>query len=208
MPTRRQTLALTLPLAAGVALTTRGAVAQTATAARPNPMPAALRTALERDPTAPVLGNPKGDITLSEFFDYNCPYCKTVMPMMQRLIAADPGLRVVFREWPVFGEGSDFAARAALAALRHAAPALSVTLSEALEELAQLRRHAAAAQALVVRGVVGKDQFQPPLGLVEDRAHGGFQMRGAAEIGHDDRNEGPGRVRGSHAGVSRRLHHM
>ena len=117
MPTRRQTLALTLPLAAGVALTTRGAVAQTATAARPNPMPAALRTALERDPTAPVLGNPKGDITLSEFFDYNCPHCKTIMPMMQRLIAADPGLRVVFREWPVFGEDSEFAARAALAAL-------------------------------------------------------------------------------------------
>lgn len=117
MPTRRQTLALTLPLAAGVALATGPAAAQSATAARPNPMPAALRTALERDPTAPVLGNPKGDITLSEFFDYNCPHCKTIMPMMQRLIAADPGLRVVFREWPVFGEDSEFAARAALAAL-------------------------------------------------------------------------------------------
>ena len=111
MPTRRQTLALGAVLIAAPTL----AVAQTAN--RPNPMPEALRKALERDPNAPVLGNPRGDITLTEFFDYNCPFCKKIMPKMQQLISADPGLRVVFREWPVFGEGSDFAARAALAAL-------------------------------------------------------------------------------------------
>ena len=69
------------------------------------------------DPDAPVGGNPKGDLTIVSFFDYNCPFCKKIMPKMQQLISADPGLRVVFREWPVFGEGSDFAARAALAAL-------------------------------------------------------------------------------------------
>ena len=111
MPTRRQTLALGAVLIAAPTL----AVAQTAN--RPNPMPEALRKALERDPNAPVLGNPRGDITLTEFFDYNCPFCKKIMPKMQQLISTDPGLRVVFREWPVFGEGSDFAARAALAAL-------------------------------------------------------------------------------------------
>ena len=111
MPTRRQTLALGAVLIAAPTL----AVAQTAN--RPNPMPEALRKTLERDPNAPVLGNPRGDITLTEFFDYNCPFCKKIMPKMQQLISADPGLRVVFREWPVFGEGSDFAARAALAAL-------------------------------------------------------------------------------------------
>lgn len=111
MPTRRQTLALGAVLIAAPTL----AVAQAAN--RPNPMPEALRKALERDPNAPVLGNPRGDITLTEFFDYNCPFCKKIMPKMQQLISADPGLRVVFREWPVFGEGSDFAARAALAAL-------------------------------------------------------------------------------------------
>lgn len=111
MPTRRQTLALGAVLIAAPTL----AVAQPAN--RPNPMPEALRKALERDPNAPVLGNPRGDITLTEFFDYNCPFCKKIMPKMQQLISADPGLRVVFREWPVFGEGSDFAARAALAAL-------------------------------------------------------------------------------------------
>lgn len=81
-------------------------------------MPEELREALERDPTAPVLGNPDGDITLTEFFDYNCGFCRRMMPVMQRLIQSDPKLRVVYREIPVFGEGSDFAARASLASLQ------------------------------------------------------------------------------------------
>ena len=84
---------------------------------RANPMPEELRRAMERDPTAPVLGNPKGDITLTEFFDYNCSFCRQMVGTVQKLIASDTKLRVVFREWPVFGEGSDFAARAALASL-------------------------------------------------------------------------------------------
>lgn len=85
---------------------------------RPNPMPDELRRALERDPTAPVLGNPDGNITLSEFFDYNCPFCRKLVPVVQRLISADPQLRIVYRELPVFGEGSYFAARASLASLQ------------------------------------------------------------------------------------------
>lgn len=86
--------------------------------ARPNPMPEALRKALERDPTAPVLGNPDGDITLSVFFDYNCPHCRKMVEPIQGLISSDPRLRMVYREWPVFGEGSEFAARASLASLQ------------------------------------------------------------------------------------------
>lgn len=73
------------------------------------------RDALERDPNAPVLGNPDGDVTVVEFFDYNCPYCRRVKPEMEALLAADPNVRVVYREWPILGEGSVFAARAALA---------------------------------------------------------------------------------------------
>lgn len=84
---------------------------------RANPMPEALRKALERDPNAPVLGNRQGDITLTEFFDYNCSFCKKMVGPIQRLISADPGLRVVYREWPVFGADSEFAARASLASL-------------------------------------------------------------------------------------------
>ena len=112
MQTRRQTLALAGAL--GVVLVTP-TFAQDAN--RPNPMPEDLRKAIERDPTAPVLGNPKGDITLTEFFDYNCPFCKKIVPTIHKLISSDPDLRVVFREWPVFGEGSEFAARASLASL-------------------------------------------------------------------------------------------
>ena len=108
MPSRRATIALLAAAAASPAL---GQGAD-----RPNPMPAELREALERDRNAVVLGNPDGNVTLTEFFDYNCPFCKKLVPAMQRLIGSDPQLRVVFREWPVFGEGSDFAARAALAA--------------------------------------------------------------------------------------------
>ena len=73
------------------------------------------RDALERDPNAPVFGNPEGDVTVVEFFDYNCPYCRRVKPHMEALLAADKNVRVVYREWPILGEGSVFAARAALA---------------------------------------------------------------------------------------------
>ena len=74
------------------------------------------RDQLENDPNAPVLGNPDGDVTVVEFFDYNCPYCRRAKPVLEELLAADPNVRLVFREWPILGEGSVFAARAALAA--------------------------------------------------------------------------------------------
>lgn len=73
------------------------------------------RQDLENDPNAPVLGNPEGDAVVVEFFDYNCPYCKQAAPDVKALIAADPDVKVVYREWPILGEGSVFAARAALA---------------------------------------------------------------------------------------------
>ena len=79
-------------------------------------MPEMLRQALERDPTAPVL-ECDGNITLTEFFDYNRPHCKTMLPLMSELVRSDPQLRLVLREWPVFGPGSEFAARASLATL-------------------------------------------------------------------------------------------
>ncbi len=74
------------------------------------------RDRLEQDPNAIVLGNPEGDVTVVEFFDYNCPYCRRVMPQVDALVAQDPNVRLVYREWPILGEGSVFAARAALAA--------------------------------------------------------------------------------------------
>ena len=85
------------------------------------------RQEIFEDPNAPVAGNPKGDVTLVEFFDYRCPYCKQVAPAIDALLGEDKKLRVVYKEFPVLGPESVTAARAALAAqqagkIRGAAP--------------------------------------------------------------------------------------
>jgi protein-disulfide isomerase len=74
------------------------------------------RQEIFENPNSPVAGNPKGDVTLVEFFDYRCPYCKQVTPAIEALIAEDKQLRVVYKEFPVLGPDSVTAARAALAA--------------------------------------------------------------------------------------------
>jgi protein-disulfide isomerase len=63
-----------------------------------------------------VQGNPKGDVTLVEFFDYRCPYCKQVEPALDALLKDDSKLRIVYKEFPILGEASVFATRVALAA--------------------------------------------------------------------------------------------
>jgi protein-disulfide isomerase len=68
------------------------------------------------DPATPVGGDPRGDVTIVEFFDYRCPYCKQVRPAIQKLLDQDRKLRFVYKEFPVLGEQSDIAAHAALAA--------------------------------------------------------------------------------------------
>src|SRR5262249_9457414 len=71
---------------------------------------------LVRDPASPVAGNPQGDVTIVEFFDYRCPYCKQVEPHLEALLKEDPKLRIVYKEFPVLGPESLYAARMALAA--------------------------------------------------------------------------------------------
>ena len=70
------------------------------------------------NPATPVGGNPKGNVTIVEFFDYRCPYCKQVLPALQALLKEDHGLRFVYKEFPVLGPASVTAAHAALAAQR------------------------------------------------------------------------------------------
>ncbi len=62
-----------------------------------------------------VLGNPKGDVTMVEFFDYNCGFCKKAMADMFELLKDDPKLRIILKEFPVLGPGSVEAARVAVA---------------------------------------------------------------------------------------------
>jgi protein-disulfide isomerase len=71
---------------------------------------------LLRDASAPVGGNPAGDVTLVEFFDYRCSYCRSVADAVAKLVESDPGLRLVYKELPILGPDSLVAARAALAA--------------------------------------------------------------------------------------------
>jgi protein-disulfide isomerase len=76
---------------------------------------AARRQDVFDDPETPVGGNPHGDVSLVEFFDYRCPYCKEVEPSLEALLTQDRGLRFVYKEFPVLGPVSTTAARAALA---------------------------------------------------------------------------------------------
>lgn len=68
------------------------------------------------DPASPVAGNPKGDVTVVEFFDYNCHFCKGALPAVQGMIDKDKKVRVVFKEFPILAQSSETAAQWALAA--------------------------------------------------------------------------------------------
>ncbi|MES2194000.1 MAG: DsbA family protein [Pseudomonadota bacterium] len=76
----------------------------------------AFRESVLRDPDVPSIGNPKGDITIVEYFDYQCPYCKKVAPELVKLTRDDGNLRIVMKDWPIFGGASQYAARMVLAA--------------------------------------------------------------------------------------------
>lgn len=71
-----------------------------------------------RAPTDFVGGNPKGDVVVVEFLDYNCGWCKKALDEVNKLTKADPNVRIVMKEFPIFGENSTFAAKAALASIR------------------------------------------------------------------------------------------
>lgn len=68
------------------------------------------------DPDGPVLGNPDGDITLVEYFDYQCPYCKAGHPVLVDTVARDGNIRLVMKDWPIFGGESLRATRLTLGA--------------------------------------------------------------------------------------------
>lgn len=72
--------------------------------------------ALTRAEGSPVGGNPDGDVTIVEFFDYRCGYCRRVMPTMLNAVKEDGNVRIVFKEFPILSPQSRIAARAALAA--------------------------------------------------------------------------------------------
>lgn len=76
---------------------------------------AANRAALLDNSASPVGGNPKGDVTVVEFFDYRCGVCKRIHPIIDQLVKSDPQIRRVYKEWPILGPNSVLASRAAIA---------------------------------------------------------------------------------------------
>lgn len=73
--------------------------------------------AVLNDPDAPVMGNPDGDVTLVEFFDYQCPFCKRMHPALTEVVAEDGNVRLVMKDWPIFGPPSLRASQLALGAV-------------------------------------------------------------------------------------------
>jgi protein-disulfide isomerase len=68
-----------------------------------------------RDPDIPVAGNPDGDISIVEYFDYQCPYCRKLEPDLRQVVHDDGKVRLVLKDWPILGPASVTAARMALA---------------------------------------------------------------------------------------------
>src|SRR6202049_3450068 len=68
-----------------------------------------------RDPEIPVTGNAAGDITIVEYFDYQCPYCRKLEPELRQVVHDDGKVRLVLKDWPILGPVSVVAARMALA---------------------------------------------------------------------------------------------
>src|SRR5690606_28559475 len=75
---------------------------------------ASMQEAIFNDPGQIVVGNPDGDVTLVEFFDYNCGYCRNALPDLAALLAEDPELRVILKEFPILSNESIDAARVAV----------------------------------------------------------------------------------------------
>lgn len=78
----------------------------------------AHREALQNDRDSPVLGDPHGDVTIVEFFDYACSYCKVIEPRLQSALRSDPHVKLVLKEFPILTPESLIAARASLASRR------------------------------------------------------------------------------------------
>lgn len=83
--------------------------------------PEQIRSGLFSDPGLPNLGHADGDFVLVEFFDFRCPYCKVIAPIVADLVTDDGALQHVIVDWPLLGPESEYAARAVLAAGRQGA---------------------------------------------------------------------------------------
>jgi len=131
--------------------------------------------AILNDPQAPVAGNPKGDVTIVAFLDYNCPFCKKSAPDLEKLVRTDGKIRLVYKDWPILTPASIHGAQLALAAkhqgkyeqVHHALmgiPGMKISKEKMSEVVAgsgvdmerlnaDLKQHSAEIQALIQRNL-------------------------------------------------------
>lgn len=109
-PSRRATLMILAATAIAIPLASRVGFSQDATAA------SITRGMILNDPDAPVGGNPKGDVTIVAYLDYNCPFCKKSAPDLDRIVKEDGRIRLVYKDWPILAPTSPYGAKLALAA--------------------------------------------------------------------------------------------
>lgn len=82
-------------------------------------VPAAELSSILAPPFAtPVSGSSEGDVTIVDYFDYNCPVCREIEPALRRVVASDPKVRLIHKDWPIFGDASLYAAFCTFAAAR------------------------------------------------------------------------------------------
>lgn len=111
------TLTLCITMAGWVGVTSPACRAADVSPA-PDQVVSAHREALLNDHDSPVLGDPSGDVTIVEFFDYACSYCKAVEPRLESALRSDPHVKLILKEFPILTPESLIAARASLASRR------------------------------------------------------------------------------------------
>jgi protein-disulfide isomerase len=116
MPIDRKAAWVSVSTKAAILVLGTALLGPVAAAPAAKPAPLSLTAALLHDPDSPVAGNPDGDVTVVAFTDYNCPYCRKGDGDLTALIAADPKVRVVYKDWPILAKSSVTAAKVAIAA--------------------------------------------------------------------------------------------
>ncbi|MEQ1889485.1 MAG: DsbA family protein [Alphaproteobacteria bacterium] len=131
-----------------------------------------LRKELERDPDTFIAGNPRGDITIVEFFDYRCGYCKRAQPIIQELLQKDSSIRLALKEFPILGPDSLIASRAAIAAMKYDKYApFHNALMAAQGQLSEDRVLAIAAESGLDPVKLRKDMDDPKIKKIIGRNH-------------------------------------
>jgi protein-disulfide isomerase len=128
------------------------------------------------DPDAPVGGNPKGDVPIVAFLDYNCPYCRKTAPDLRRFVSTDGKIRLIYKDWPILAVSSVYGARLALAARYQG------RYEAAHDALMAMQGHDEAAMRAAVLGANGLDGARLDADLAtHDKAIGDLIGRNKAQ---------------------------